>query len=68
MATSLNDAEELARVVARLQELLEGNELSAEEKEDLSRKILMIAHDEEHQACIGEDSAETFVPFVRSFF
>ena len=68
MTTSLNEAEELARVVARLQELLEGNELSNEEKEDLSRQILKLAHDEEPQACVGEDSVETFVPFVRSFF
>jgi len=54
-----------AWLVDRFRELLTGDELSDDEKNDLSRKILQILHDD----TLDEEPAEPdFIPTVRSFF
>ncbi len=60
----INESQQ-AWLVERFRELLTGDELSDDEKNDLSRKILQILHDDS----LDEDSGEpNFVPTVRSFF
>ena len=56
---------EQAFLVERFRELLTGNELSDDEKNDLSRKILQILHDD---SLDEEPDSHEFIPTVRSFF
>ncbi len=54
-----------AWLVDRFRELLTGDELSDDEKNDLSRKILQILHDD---TLDDEPTEPDFIPTVRSFF
>jgi hypothetical protein len=64
--TDQSDSQELlTEVRARLTELLTGDELSLEEKNDLSREILQIVFDESPSE---DGNGESFAPFVQSFF
>lgn len=64
--TDQSDSEELLTDVrARLTELLTGDDLSLEEKNELSREILQIVFEDSP----SEDAQhECFAPFVQSFF
>ena len=57
--------EQQAWLVERFRELLTGSELSDDEKNDLSRKILQILHDD---TLDEEPAGPDFIPTVRSFF
>lgn len=64
--TDHSDSQELLTAVrARLTELLTGDELSLEEKNDLSREILQIVFEESPSE---DEQRECFAPFVQSFF
>ncbi len=54
-----------AWLVDRFRELLTGDELSNDEKDDLSRRILQIIHDD---SLDEEPGRPDFMPTVRSFF
>ena len=54
-----------AWLVDRFRELLTGDELGDDEKSDLSRKILLILHDD---SLDDEAARDDFIPTVRSFF